>query len=256
MKRVETLRPGAGSVSRRSGSCASWTIRARRAASSRASLTVGSSVSRAWSMPPAAPGCARGRRRRSVGVLADRRAATDADVLGDRPDESTARSTSRAARGSTPSRAAWVRPAAPRPRRSMWVVTGLAPLSEVTRLVYERPHMIIGSRGPWRSADQPTRSRRWRLAVGVPFGWVALGAGARAGGWGLRALALLVGTGRLACGAVDGVVGVVWWCRLADRGRRRDGGGRPDRRWRGRARPDGATDGAVAAASSGPGRSE
>ena len=55
----------------------------------------------------------------------------------------TAWSTSRAARGSRPSRAARVRPgdpknAASRPRRSIRVVTGLAPLSEVTCLVYER----------------------------------------------------------------------------------------------------------------------
>ena len=52
---------------------------------------------------------------------------------------STARSTSRAARGSTPSSACLVSPSAARPRRSITVVTGLTPLSEVTCPVYERP---------------------------------------------------------------------------------------------------------------------
>ena len=68
---------------------------------------------------------------------------------------STARSTSRAARGSTPSRAAPVRPAASRPRRSIRVVTGLAPLSEVTRTVYERRSRadLSRMRGHSRSAD-------------------------------------------------------------------------------------------------------
>ncbi len=85
---METVRPGAGSVSLRSGSCASWTTRARRAASSSASLTAGSSVVECVVDDVLRhPGALKVDAVEPVRVLADGDAAADADVLGHRPDQ-------------------------------------------------------------------------------------------------------------------------------------------------------------------------
>ena len=153
MKRVETVSPGAGVVSARRGTWASWTTRARRAASSRASLTFGSMVSRA-------------RRRTSRGTRVCARSTPSNRLVYSRTaapprtrtssvigfTRSTARSTSRAARGSTPSSACLVSPSAARPRRSITVVTGLTPLSEVTCPVYEDRRPVAEPSACWTAA--------------------------------------------------------------------------------------------------------
>ena len=82
---------------------------------------------------------------------------------------STARSTSRAARGSTPSSAARVSPGASRPRRSIRVVTGLAPLSEVTRIVYEARPAPADPSACWTPRGRRSGSQHEK-AQGCPLG--------------------------------------------------------------------------------------
>ena len=88
MKRSVTVSPGAGWCRRGAARWPRWTSRARRADSSRAALTFGSS-----GVQGAAQDFSRDAGMRQVhaveplGVLTDGRAAADADVLGDRLDE-------------------------------------------------------------------------------------------------------------------------------------------------------------------------
>src|SRR5580693_8367385 len=180
MKRVETVSPGAGVVSARRGTWASWTTRARRAASSRASLTFGSMVSRARRRTsPGTRVCARS--TPSNRLVYSRTAAPPrtrtSSVIGF--TRSTARSTSRAARGSTPSSTCLVSPSAARPRRSITVVTGLTPLSEVTCPVYEGRRPVAEPSACWTAACLACLSRR--LSVVNGGGIIGAGVGGAAG---------------------------------------------------------------------------
>src|ERR1700722_15742159 len=165
MNRVETVSPSAGTLSLPFGRCASCTTRARLAASSSASRTAGSRVARAWLMA-SSDTRVRARSTPSKRRVYSRTAAPPrtrtSSVIG--LTRSTARSTSRAARGSTPSSSRRVSPAASRPRRSMRVVTGLAPLSEVTCLVYERRRRHAEPSACWTPA---AGGRDWGRGAGA-----------------------------------------------------------------------------------------